>query len=201
MGKRFEQLIYTTLLLLLTTAAVSAQPYKKLTADDFAGTPLSNNSGEVAETDCTIEYSYTAHRENGYYMLSFNIQLIMNRDQSWLDRHKVNTPALMAEILKHEQGHYNISFMEQQELLKTVSRTVFYDNYKQVASAIFNKIDAKYRQLNIDYDNDTENSMNRVQQHSWDTYFAHALTGLLGKGNYYATLAPGADNGMLSDNR
>jgi len=199
MGKRFEQLIYTTLFLLLFSAAASAQPFKILTANDFRGAPAPGSSAEVAETRCTIEYSYTAHPENNYYILSFTITLIMNSDQSWMDRSKVNTPALKAEILKHEQGHYNISYMEQQELLRTVSRTVFRADYKRVANAIFDRVDAKYRQLNTDYDNDTQNSTNKAQQHSWDAYFARQMSVLLGKNNYYAAVTENAT--ALEDNR
>jgi hypothetical protein len=199
MGKRFEELIYATLLLIIFSASASAQPFRKLTPSDFRGATRPGNFAEVAETSCTIEYAYSARRENDYYILSFNIKLIMNNDQSWMDRSRVNTPALMAEILKHEQGHYNISYLEQQELLRTVSHTVFRDNYKQLAGAIFDRIDAKYRQLNLDYDNDTQNSMNKVQQHSWDTYFARALSSVLGKDNYYAAVDEGSTT--LEDNR
>jgi uncharacterized HAD superfamily protein len=199
MGKRFEKLIYTTLLLLFISAAASAQPYRKLTTDDFRGTANPGNTDEVAITNCTIEYSFTARPENDYYILSFNIKLIMNADQSWMDWRRITTPALRAEILKHEQGHYNISYLEQQELLRTVSHTVFRANYKQVANAIFDRINAKYKQLNLDYDADTQNSMNQVQQHSWDAYFARTLTALLGKGNYYAAATNNDD--AMADNR
>jgi len=99
----------------------------------------------------------------------------MNSDRSFIDRSRVTSATMLAEILKHEQGHYNIAFMEQQELLRTVSHTVFYGNYRAVADAIFNRIDAKYKQLNTDYDNDTQNSTNRVQQQSWDAYFKKKL--------------------------
>jgi hypothetical protein len=199
MGNRFGRLIYATLLLLLISAAVSAQPFRKLTTDDFRGVPNPGNTEEVAITNCTIEYSYTARRENNYYVLSFNIKLIMNADQSWMDWHRITTPAIRAEILKHEQGHYNISYMEQQELLRTVSHTVFRENYQYVANAIFDRIEAKYRQLNLDYDNDTQNSMNKVQQHSWDAYFARTLSSLLGKDNYYAVVEENTNT--LQDNR
>ncbi len=199
MERRFGKLIYTTLLLVTISAAATAQPFRKLTSDDFRGVPQPGNSGEVAITNCTIEYAFTARRENDYYILSFDIKLIMNTDQSWMDWHRITTPALRAEILKHEQGHYNISYMEQQELLKTVSHTVFRANYRQVANAIFDRLEAKYRQLNLDYDADTQNSMNRVQQHSWDNYFARTLTTLLGKDNYYAAVE--GEGTMLSDNR
>jgi hypothetical protein len=41
--------------------------------------------------------------------------------------------------------------------------------------ALFNRIDAKYKQLNTDYDEDTQHMTDRVQQHSWDTYFQKRL--------------------------
>src|ERR1700727_3605128 len=100
MGKRVEELIYATLLFLFFSAAASAQPYRKLAPGDFRGPAKPGNFAEVAETSCTIEYAFTARRENDYYILSFNIKLIMNNDQSWMDRSRVNTPALTAEILK-----------------------------------------------------------------------------------------------------
>jgi|SRR6185503_1470342 len=199
MEKRFGKLIYTTLLLLIISAAAGAQPFRKLTADDFRGIANPGNTNEVAITNCSIEYSYTARRENDYYILSFNIKLIMNADQSWMDWRRISTPALRAEILKHEQGHYNISYMEQQELLRTVSHTVFRSDFRQVADAIFDRLEAKYRQLNLDYDADTQNSMNRVQQHSWDNYFARTLSSMIGKNNYYAAI--GNDATLLTDTR
>src|ERR1700749_241091 len=117
MENRFEKLIYATLLLLLFSAPAIAQPFRKLTAGDFRGPAQPASSGDVAFTKCTIEYSYTAHRQKGYYQLEFNINLVMNSDESWMDRGRINTPAMMAEILKHEQGHYNLAYLEQQELL------------------------------------------------------------------------------------
>jgi uncharacterized HAD superfamily protein len=188
MGKKFGRLICIPLLLIFLSAAARAQPYKRLTVDDFRGIPGPANSVVVAKTNCTIEYRYSARPENDYYILNFTITLTMNRDRSWMDRRRLPNAAAVAEILKHEQGHYDISYMEQQELLRTVSHTVFRDDYQQAANAIFERIDAKYKQLNLDYDNDTQNSVNRVQQHSWDVYFARTLRSLLGD-NYYAAAA------------
>jgi len=177
MGIKIEKVVYTTLLLFLCAAAV-AQPYKRLTSADFQGEP-NGPAGDIGFTNCSITYTYKAHNEGGYYKLDFTILLVMDHYKSWIDRNQVNTPERMAEILKHEQGHYNLAYLEQQELLRTVSHTVFYGNYHAVADAIFDRVEAKYKQLNEDYDSDTQNSTNRVQQHSWDTYFDHTLGPIL----------------------
>ncbi len=191
MGIKIEKIVYTTLLLFLCAAAV-AQPYKRLMSADFQGEP-NGPAGDIAFTNCAITYTYKAHREGDYYKLDFSILLMMDHYRSWIDRNQVNTPERMAEILKHEQGHYNLAYLEQQELLRTVSHTVFRGNYHAVADAIFDRIDAKYKQLNIDYDADTQNSTNRVQQQSWNAYFDRALGPILAD-RYYK-------NGELAEER
>ena len=159
----------------LCFTAANAQPYHKLTIDDFQGMPNYSNGEVVAFTNCSIEYGYTAKPEKNYYVLNFNVRVLMDNDQSWMDKHKIYSAEMMAEVLKHEQGHYNLAYLEQQELLRTVSHTVFYANYRKVAQNIFDRVDAKYQQLNLDYDNDTQHMTNREQQHSWDMFFKKHL--------------------------
>jgi len=149
----------------------SAQDYRQLTIDDFQGVPHSSGDGVIAYTNCNIDFRYEATRQRGYYQLSFNIRLLMNKNKSWMDKSKVTSREMLAEILKHEQGHYFIAYMEQQELLRAVGKTVFRADYQYVAQGIFDRIDAKYKQLNIDYDVDTQHMVNREQQNSWNAYF------------------------------
>lgn len=151
-----------------------SQPYRTLTVDDFQGTPGTN--GEViAYTNCSIDYRYGAHHEKNYFMLNFTIELTMNSYKSWIDRNRITSDEMMADVLKHEQGHYIIAYMEQQELLRAVSKTVFYSDYQSAAMNIFNRIDAKYKKLNSDYDTETNHMRNRAQQQSWDAWFKKRL--------------------------
>jgi predicted secreted Zn-dependent protease len=129
----------------------------------------------IAYTNCTIDFQYQAHPQRGYYRLDFNIRLLLNNNKSWMDKDRVTSAEMLAEILKHEQGHYTIAYMEQQELRRTVARTVFHDDYQYEARNIFDRIDAKYKQLNLDYDADTNHMRNRDQQQSWDAYFKKQL--------------------------
>lgn len=161
--------------LMLTSSVVFAQSFRQLTADDFRGSPRANSRGVVAYTNCTIDFRFQASHIDGEYLLHFNVLLNMNNYKSWMDRSRISSQVQLAEILKHEQGHYNIAYLEQQDVLRAVNRTRFTSNYQREAMAIFNRIDAKYRQLNLDYDDDTEHSTNNQQQHSWDIYFAKRL--------------------------
>jgi len=161
--------------LLCFTVPVLAQPHRTLTVNDFRGTPRANNRGVVAYTNCTIDFKYQVSRENGNYILNCIVTMNMNHDRSWIDRSRITSQPMLAEILKHEQGHYTIAYLEQQEVLRQMGRTRFTANYRNEAMNLFDRIDAKYRQLNIDYDEDTEHSVNKQQQHSWDVYFAKRL--------------------------
>lgn len=154
---------------------VWAQPHRTLTVNDFLGAPRPNGRGVIAYTNCTIDFKYQATRNDGYYQLRFNVRMFMNNYKSWIDRSRITSADQLAEILKHEQGHYTIAYLEQQEVLRAVERTRFTANYNAEAMGIFNRIDAKYKQLNQDYDEDTQHMVNRQQQHSWDIYFAKRL--------------------------
>lgn len=151
------------------------QPYRMLTPDDFKGPPLVNNGGMLAYTNCSIDYRYEAKKQTNYYLLNFTITLKVNDTVSWLDRKRIISADMMDEVLKHEQGHYIIAYMEQQELLRTVSKIIFYADYRYQAARVFNRIDAKYKQLNLNYDTDTQHMTNREQQRSWDAYFKKQL--------------------------
>jgi hypothetical protein len=170
-----EIFIFIALLLFFCTTAF-CQSYRKLTLNDFKGAiNPAHNPDEIAFTSCSIKYSYSTEKENDYYLLTFNIKLVVYNNKSWIDRSKITNKKMMAELLNHEQGHYIIGYLEQQELLTAVSHTVFREDYVEVAKNIFSTINTKYSNLNIEYDTDTQNSTNKAKQHKWDIYFQHQL--------------------------
>lgn len=164
-------------LCLLLAGNVLGQQYRVLTAQDFQGSPRANYNGVVAYTNCSLSYSYQVGRKNGIYQLSFKVPLVMNNQLSWLN-HKLIPAERLAEVLKHEQGHYIIAYLQQQEVLRTFARTNFGRDYNIVINDIFNRIDAKYKQLNIAYETETNHMLNRVQQASWDRYLDKCLNTL-----------------------
>jgi hypothetical protein len=161
-------------LISLPIAQAQQQPYRQLTVADFQGIP-GHNTTTIAITYCYIDLKYDVHARNGYYQLTFYVTLEMNKEQSWMDRSRITSPEMLSYILKHEQGHYTISYFEQQELLREFSRTRFGANYETAVKEIFDRINAKYLQLNTDYDEDTDHSQNHIQQASWDKYFHSRL--------------------------
>lgn len=177
MKVRFVKWIGAAAIILITVSAKAQQyqQYHPLTINDFLGTPRANAGGAVAYTNCTIDFKYEASNRTGSYILNATVNLVLNNYKSWLDRSRVLSKDMLAEILKHEQGHYLIAYLEQQEILRQISKTRFTYNYRNEAMALFNRIDAKYKQLNTDYDEDTAHMTNRPQQRSWDLYFKKRL--------------------------
>jgi len=167
--------VFVLLFIFQTVKAQSPEPYHLLSAQEFAGLPRTNSGDVVAETNCYIDFNYHAKSEKGFYKLTSTVQLIFNRDKSWINRKRVTSPSQMEEIMDHEQGHYFIAYMEQQELLRTVAKTRFDANYQNEASALFDRIHEKYKQLSVNYDDDTRHMLDKQQQHSWDVYFKKRL--------------------------
>jgi hypothetical protein len=150
--------------------------YHQLSAEEFDGIPeLTNDGNIIAYTNCYIDFNYRAKSEKGIYHLTCDVKLVFNKDKSWINKKRVYSATMMEEVLKHEQGHYFIAFMEQQELIRTINKTRFDANYQYEASNMFDRIHEKYKQLSLDYDDDTAHMQNKEQQHSWDAYFKRRM--------------------------
>jgi hypothetical protein len=155
--------------------AAKAQSYHQLNANDFQGVPQPG-TGNIAYTNCMVDFSYQPIISRGAYHLNFFVEMKMIKDRSWIDHKQVNSPGIMAEVLKHEQGHYIFAYLMQQEMLRTFNSMRFGSNYEQQVNTVFAAIKKKYSQLNIDYDEDTSHMQNRKQQSSWDLYFKSQLS-------------------------
>jgi len=174
----FVRTFYFFVLLIVFPGLAKAQSYRQLSVDDFQGAPHHDGLA-VATTACFIDLKYDVHARNGIYQLKFHVSLLFDTERSWIDRTRLNSSEMITDVLKHEQGHYNIDYIEQQELQHELESRQYSDNYKDEVSTIFDRIHAKYDQLNKDYDDDTEHSQNKKQQASWDRFFQRKLGNLL----------------------
>ncbi|WP_214073285.1 DUF922 domain-containing protein [Mucilaginibacter sp. dw_454] len=161
--------------LCVNNLAVAQSSYRQLSVSDFKGAPRTAGDNAVAYTNCDVEFRYHVHAENNIYQLTFDVRVVMQPYKSWLDHSRIISPAMMERVLKHEQGHYNIACLEQAEILREAARTRFDANYQAEASRLFDRVHAKYEQLNKDYDLDTQHSLDNKQQHSWDVYFQRRM--------------------------
>jgi hypothetical protein len=177
MRVRFVGVMCAVALMLCFNNLIMAQgAYRQLTAADFGGIPRPGDNNAIAHTKCSINFRYEGSGQGDNFKLNFDVRLMVDRSRSWIDRTQVTDNKQLARILSHEQGHYTISYMEQQELLRMINRTRFDENYyRSQASDLFNRIHTKYQELNANYDVDTQNMRDATQQHSWDVYFQKRL--------------------------
>ncbi len=164
-----------TAALLFCGMVAAAQSYHTLTPADFQGSPRKMNFAAVAYTNCSISYNYSVKRVRGIYRIDFDVSMVMNRNLSWLDRDRIKSADMMAEVLRHEQGHYLIAYLQQQEVIRAFNQTNFGRDYAIVIPQIFNRIDAKYQRMNEDYEHQTNHMQNRNQQLRWNSYLASCL--------------------------
>lgn len=153
--------------------AANAQSYHQLNVKDFQGTPQHGN--QIAYTNCIVDFTYQPSYIRGYYQLTFNVNMAVDKDKSWIDRSRITSQGMLADILNHEQGHYILAYLMQQEMKSVFARTRFGSNYEQQVHQIFTGIKKKYAQLNLDYDDDTQHMQDRKQQNSWNMFFNQQL--------------------------
>lgn len=145
---------------------------RPLTWNDFTGQP-DTQSGHEANTFWAVKYSFQHYGFKGdtINLKGLAVTLELNPAFSWVKPGK-ETPAL----LKHEQGHFNIGLICQQEILERINNTVYLKNeFPSRLQNDFNSILHKYQRMNAQYDEETDHSRNLNNQQKWDTYFSEAL--------------------------
>lgn len=93
------------------------------------------------------------------------------KNDSWAKKDKVTDT-----LLQHEQGHFDIAKLCAAEISKKLkSTTLFKKDYQAVVNTILKDIGAKYKAMEIKYDDETGHHKNREQQWKWNTFFKQQL--------------------------
>jgi len=149
----------------------SGPPVRKILAvADFKG-EANDRSSYLARTFTVISLRYAdaAPCKND----RSKVQLAVttgNRlsDKSWIKADMIRNKAILAELLSHEQGHYDIGEAFALDLAKKFTETCFSKlNYKTEADSLFKAMNKKYDALQQQYDTETNNMQNRSAQERW----------------------------------
>jgi Bacterial protein of unknown function (DUF922) len=143
-----------------------------LTWSDFAGGPEKGSSHD-ANTFWNISYAFKgiSFMSDTAKIQGFSAKLTLDEKRSWVKPGKQSDP-----LLKHEQGHFDLGLLCQQEMIKQFSSAVFTRaNYKEQVQKLFNAVLDKYRLLGVKYDSETDHSKNQVSQDNWNNFFATEL--------------------------
>lgn len=145
---------------------------RPLTWNDFKGRP-DNGSAYDANTFWNITYNINGISFKGdtAKISRFSVILQLDEKLSWSKPEKQT-----AVLLKHEQGHFDIGLICQQEIIGLLNNTVFLKtDFKEKIPAIFSSTLEKYRLLQEKYDAETDHSKNQPAQDSWNNFIAATL--------------------------
>ncbi len=150
------------------------RPSAKLMWTDFRGKPpLNNPAGAV--TSSGFAYNADIHfDDNDRMTLELDVFCYFTRHDSW------KKPATnSAYHLEHEQHHFDITYLATLNFIKSVKQAHFTpDNYNRVLSDLFNTAYDKNIAMQHKYDSETQHSIDKVQQESWNQKITEMLRGV-----------------------
>jgi predicted secreted Zn-dependent protease len=129
---------------------------RKLTWNDFKGEPQTGTDvAALTSTYLGIEYHFENKKVN------YQISCRFSRNRSWV-AHKSDY------ILRHEQGHFDITELFARKLNKAVSELIKENQTKQKELAsVYEKLMKEKSAMQEKYDTETDNSRNTVKQEEW----------------------------------
>lgn len=134
---------------------------------DFKGAP-DDNSSHAAYTYWNIHYGYAGVESHGDSTLLKDIKVSLSFDEtkSWVKEGKSTD-----DLLKHEQGHFDIGRLCQLEILASIKTTIFdKTGYRSQMKEIFKNALEKYRGLGSKYDDETNHGLNKEKQEGWNKF-------------------------------
>lgn len=130
---------------------------------DFTG-EVDDASDFDAMTYWTITYKFSAPTfKNGRAQTTVTTRIFLRAD-SWVKPDKKS-----ARLLEHERGHFKIGQLCAREIEETLSAESFDSaDYAQEIDRRYWEIIEKYKQIEKQYDEETEHYRNREQQALWN---------------------------------
>src|SRR5688572_7983134 len=135
---------------------------------DFTGTP-DNSSPYLAHTawKTNVKYSGVTFEGERAILQGFEMTLEFDPKTSWVKKGKES-----AELLKHEQGHFDVGVLYMREAVQTIAGTAFSRaNYKEEFQKIIKDLHQKYVGLGRQYDTETNHSIKKEEQEKWNAFF------------------------------
>ncbi len=143
--------------------------HSQLQWEDFKATPKLHSQYH-ANTNSGFSYSWSYSKTNGEITLEYDVFSTFYPYSSWVHPDHKN-----AELLAHEQAHFDISELHARKLRKAM------DVYKPGRSIrndlriIYNDIEAKRVKMQKLYDAESEHSQNEQGELKWQTFIIAEL--------------------------
>jgi hypothetical protein len=142
---------------------------RKLTWSDFKGVP-SGPVEYVASTNSGVSFSYSYTIIEGRQEVNYSIRSNFYPDLSWYRPEKVTD-----YILAHEQMHFDISELFARKLRMALAELPRDGTFKERSEVIYNENEADRREMQTQYDSDSDHSNNKEEEYRWRAYIVERL--------------------------
>ena len=133
---------------------------------DFTG-PVNDQSHFDAESFAEVKFSYKFNSPADFY---FEVYANFNKKTSWCKK-EYQSEAL----LKHEQLHFDIAGLYSKRLKEAFENYHYSKDYKNEIERIFNQKKSEYHQMQKQYDEETNHSLNKERQNDWEKFISDQL--------------------------
>lgn len=165
---KFLLLIFSIVFANVGASAQSDYPNKviengKLKWEDFSG-PVDPTSKHAAVTYWLVNYKYkilsyrgdTAH-------VDLQVSTFLKGNSWVLPDQKTD------RLLEHEQGHFNVALICALRFKKAIASTVILkSNHAEKINSIFKALISEANQMDLQYDEETRHSLDKVAQMKWN---------------------------------
>jgi hypothetical protein len=125
---------------------------------------IDSTSSYWANTSTGINYKFTIIPSFSDTVKVLLYSWTVLKNDSWVRPDKKSS-----ELLEHEQGHFDFAILCSIEFKKVVKSTTFLKiNYSQKIDSLFKVTLNKYKQMEIQYDIETNHMLNRSKQAEWN---------------------------------
>jgi hypothetical protein len=174
--------IFASFLLLTILQNLSAQKIlidgtegnRQLLWADFKGAP-NNSSPYFAYTawKTNVKFSGVQFEGEKAFINGFEMTVEFDAKNSWVKKGKETD-----ELLRHEQGHFDVGILYMQEVFQTIATASFTKAaYKDEFQKIIRDIHDKYVAMGDKYDKDTNHSIRKDEQAKWNAFFEEKVPG------------------------
>lgn len=136
---------------------------------DFASKPAKADTA-AANISVTIVLGYAPGRDGD---LTFRVFAAMDKDQSWIKDEFRNM-----EILKHEQGHFDIAHIFARKLEASLKGKRYTKTDVAKLNDLYDRYLAMMNDLQTRYDRETRGGLNPVAQSKWRLFISRELAAL-----------------------
>ena len=147
---------------------------KKLTWNDFKANP-DRSHPYAAITYSGMSYGFSADVVNGEVYVKYNVNCFFVANKSWVKRRYLGD----AELLKHEQLHFDITELFTRKFRKELSVMNFTENVKSEIKVVYKRLTREKVSLQEQYDSETDHSKNKRVQKTWQLKVESELQKLL----------------------